>query len=145
MLVVVIVLVVTNLATLAALLYSKYAPRDAPPPEPALERALAATAPGAPARTRQLISIEVLNPIELAGTRGRVLGIAGSFAPAFTRRLVYDQLAKTLRSELVNRSVVAQVHVHTLRPAVVNGADSTYVDQVDVVDEPPQPPAQPPT
>jgi hypothetical protein len=142
---VVIVLVVTNLATLAVLLYLKYAPREAVPAEPAVEQALAAAAPPAPNRIRQLISVEVLNPVELASTRGRVLGIAGSFAPAFTRRLVYDQLAKTLRSELVERSVVAEVRVHTLRPAAANGApstaSSTYVDELTGVEQPPHPSA----
>ena len=129
MLVLVVVLVVTNLATLGALLYLRLRPH-----EHAIERtvdeALRTAGGQQQPRTRQLISIEILNPIELAGARGRVLGIAGSFAPGFTRRLVYDQTAKILRTELAARSVVADVHVHTLRP-LPTGEIAEYTDEVD--------------
>ena len=154
MLVLLIILVVTNLVTLGAVLYLRFRPAEDVVDDPAVEQAFAAAPqPGTQSanRVRQLISIEILNPIELAGARGRVLGIAGSFAPGFTRRLVYDQTAKTLRQELAQRSVVADVHVHTLRPVppsdaahseVADTADGTrlpldvepvsYVDEVDV-------------
>jgi hypothetical protein len=119
MIVLVILLVVINLATLGVLLRGRRrSPVAAQPAEPGLGAALDATAPAAaaPAGTRRLISIEILNPVELAGTRGRVLGVAGSLAPGLTRRIVYDQVAKILRSQLGERQVVAEVRVHTLRP-----------------------------
>jgi hypothetical protein len=121
MIVLVILLVVMNVGTLGILLRGHWrsSPAPDPPTEPGLRAALDATAPAvaAPAGTRRLISIEILNPVELAGTRGRVLGVAGSLAPGLTRRIVYDQVAKILRSQLGERQVVADVRVHTLRTA----------------------------
>src|SRR4051794_2184605 len=67
--------------------------------------------------TRRIITIEILNPIELAGTRGRLAGIAGSLAPGITRRVVYDQAIKNLRRQLAEERVVADVRVHTVSPA----------------------------
>jgi hypothetical protein len=66
--------------------------------------------------TRRIITVEVLNPIELAGTRGRIAGIAGSFAPGITRRIVYDQVLGRLRKQLADEKVVADVRLHVLRP-----------------------------
>jgi hypothetical protein len=161
-LVLVIVLAMSNVATLAALLYLRYRPTPLEQGDPAIEAALAAASasPGAAARTRQLISIEILNPIELAGSRGRVLGVAGSFAPAFTRRVIYDRTSKIIRQQLAEQRVVADVHVHTLRPipsasppsspaATPNDALDVqpvgFIDEVDVPagDESARP--QPPT
>jgi hypothetical protein len=147
----VIVLIVTNLMTAGALiLFLRLRPVGAPEPgDSAVRDTLDALARAGspPTRQRQFISIEILNPIELAATRGRVLGIAGSLAPGFTRRVVYDQTAKILRRQLVEQHVAAEVHVHTLRPAGGTvGADSrpdepgrtldvetaNYVDDIDV-------------
>jgi hypothetical protein len=118
-LVLVIVLLATNLVSLGVLLHERVLRRalDEPADAP-VQNAVAAAppAPGAPTRGRRFISIEILNPIELAGSRGRVLGIAGSIAPGFTRRLVYDQTVKILRRQLVERHVVADVRLHTLHP-----------------------------
>jgi hypothetical protein len=59
-----------------------------------------------------VISIEIHNPIELAGHRNRMFGIAGSFVPDLTRRVVYDQTARLLRDGLAAQRVVADVRVH---------------------------------
>ncbi|HEV7206842.1 MAG TPA: hypothetical protein VGN18_19715 [Jatrophihabitans sp.] len=116
MLVLVIVLVVTNLVTLGALGYLHLRPDDERGPDAAAAAALDRTPPPAVAGgTRRLISVEILNPIELAGTRGRIVGIAGSLAPGLTRRIVYDQTLKILRRQLVEQQVVADVRLHTLR------------------------------
>jgi hypothetical protein len=122
--VLVIVLVLTNLATLGAALYLRARPAEpAPGGGPAVEAALAATPAAVTVQgTRRMISIEILNPIELAGTRGRVMGIAGSLAPGLTRRIVYDQIVKTLRAELAEKQVVADVQLHVLRPAATTAS-----------------------
>jgi len=63
-----------------------------------------------------VITIEILNPIELAATRGRLVGMAGSLAPGLTRRIVYDQAVRNKKRQLAEEHVVADVRVHTLRP-----------------------------
>ncbi|WP_375481965.1 hypothetical protein [uncultured Jatrophihabitans sp.] len=66
--------------------------------------------------TRRLISVEILNALELAGTRGRLASIAGSLAPGITRRIVYDQTLKILKEQLVAQQVRADVRLHVLKP-----------------------------
>lgn len=129
-----LLLVVTNLVAigLAAALW-RLRPRDVEPtPELAELLANVARQPGA-IGTRRIISVEILNPIELAGTRGRVIGIAGSLAPGITRRVVYDQAMKTLRRQLAEQQVVADVRLHTLRPqpAEPRAAGEAYIDVVE--------------
>lgn len=141
MLVVVVVLAVVAAAALAGLGYAVF--RLVQPPEPgrvplapdeaaaaALDRSPRPT--GAHADIRRLISIEILNPIELAGTRHRLLGLAGSLAPGLTRRVVYDQVLRIIKQQLDEQHVVADVRLHTLRPAPERGA--APVDEVRRVD-----------
>jgi hypothetical protein len=116
MLALVIVLVVTNVVTVAALVVVLRTRLGAESPaDPALAdamppaRGMAATPA---ARGRRVISIEIHNPIELAGHRNRMFGIAGSFVPDLTRRVVYDQTARLLRDGLAAQRVVADVRVH---------------------------------
>jgi hypothetical protein len=140
-LVLVIVLVVTNLVSLAVLAWFLLRPADQPAPDEKLARALTAAAGASSgAGNRRLITIEVLNPIELAGTRGRLVGIAGSLAPGITRRLVYDQVLKTLRRQLADERVVADVRLHVFRPdqppaAAAPTVEATIVEpgEVDLV------------
>lgn len=135
----VIVLLVTNLAT-AALLVRRS--RPAPSSDDTVELFEAPRPPGVTERGRRLITIEVLNPLELASTRaGRLAGLAGTLAPGLTRRLVYDQVHKTLRRELDRMAVHADVRMHLLRsvprPQPAHPAarpDDRVVDAV-VVDE----------
>jgi hypothetical protein len=126
-LVLVIMLVVTNVVTLAVLARFLLRPAEQPAPDEKLARALtvAAGASSSSAGTRRVITIEVLNPIELAGTRGRLVGIAGSLAPGITRRLVYDQVLKTLRRQLADERVVADVRLLVMRPEDPAGAQQT--------------------
>lgn len=124
MLALVLVLSVTTVLAVAALVLLVRRP-----PSWLLERALevdpaAAAAldgtprpPAAAGGTRRLISIEILNAIELAGTRGRLASIAGAVAPGVTRRIVYDQTLKILRAQLIDQQVHADVRLHVLRPA----------------------------
>jgi hypothetical protein len=111
-------LLVTNLLTLVALVVLWRRNRADVAVEQADDVFTAPRPAGAGTRSRHLITIEVLNPIELVGTRGRVAGLAGSLAPGLARRVVYDQVLKTLRRELAGKQVVADVRLHQLRPAV---------------------------
>jgi hypothetical protein len=152
-LVLVILLVVTNLATLGALAYVHTRPDEVPHPDPDVAAVLdrSTAPPSVTGGTRRLISVEVLNPIELAGTRGRLAGIAGSLVPGITRRIVNDQTLKILKQQLAEQHVVADVRLHTLRPIPPTPAPVTsapvaspataapapvtqYVDQVEHVD-----------
>jgi hypothetical protein len=130
MLALVIVLVVTNVVTVAALVVAlRIRLGHEAPPEPAFADAVTpgrggAGVAGVPgARGRRVISVEIHNPIELAGHRNRVFGIAGSFVPDLTRRVVYDQTARLLREGLAEHRVVADVRVHVFaapaQPAAV--------------------------
>ena len=141
MLVAVVVLAVVAVAALAGLAWAGYLllrpPEPGSVPQEPDETAAAALdrsprPPGAYGETRRLISIEILNPIELAGTRHRLLGLAGSLAPSLTRRVVYDQVLRIIKRELDSQHVVADVRLHTLRPAAATGGAA--IDQVRHVD-----------
>jgi hypothetical protein len=109
----VIVLLLTNLVTAGVVVRRR---RSAPPDEDTVEVFEAPRPPGVGERGRRLITIEVLNPIELASNRaGRLAGLAGTLAPGLTRKLVYDQVHKTLRRELDRMAVHADVRLHSLR------------------------------
>jgi hypothetical protein len=117
MLVLVIVLIATNLATLGVLAWYLLRPVDHPRPDEALANSLARHRRPAvsTSATRRVITIEILNPIELAGTRGRLAGIAGSLAPGVAPRMVYDQAMKLVRRQLAQEKVVADVRLHIVR------------------------------
>jgi hypothetical protein len=88
-------------------------------------------------KTRRFISIEILNPIELAGVRSRMFGIAGSFVPHLTRRIVYDQTVRQLRDQLNAHNVVADVRIHVL-PETSSGTPAPAVPiSLDASVEPP--------
>jgi hypothetical protein len=120
----VIVLVLTNVATLVLLVVLMrhrlaFRPAVDDVTDVRVADAISSTArPVGPAasagRTRRVITIEILNPIELAGVRGRMFGIAGSFVPHLTRRIVYDQTVRQLREQLATHHVVADVRIHVL-------------------------------
>ena len=139
MLVLVVVLVVTNLLTLGGLLlWRKLRPVAHPEPDPLVAAAVEnMRPPTSTSSTRRIITIEILNPLELASTRGRLAGIAGSLAPGITRRVVYDQALRNLRRQLVEEKVVADVRLHTVgprRPDTESGrrSDAPVVDVVEV-------------
>lgn len=116
MLVLVVLLIVTNLVTVGALAYFVFRPERHPSPDPAVARTLDRLPPVASgSASRRVISIEILNPVELAATRGRLAGIAGSLAPGLIRRIVYDQTIRTMRRHLADEQVVADLRLHVLR------------------------------
>ena len=125
MIVLVVVLAVVALGSLGALLWLLLRtpdwlgtrwPRVDPVAGAALDRA--PSPPVAAGTTRRLISIEILNSRELAGTRGRLAGLAHTVVPGLTRRVVYDQVVKILREQLIAQQVDADVRVHVLRPGL---------------------------
>jgi hypothetical protein len=115
-LVLVIMLVATNLVTLGVLAWFLLRPTEPLSTDPELSESISGRLPpsNSSSATRRLITIEILNPIELAGTRGRLAGIAGSLAPGITRRVVYEQALKLVRRQLAAERVVADVRLHEL-------------------------------
>ncbi|MGH8861194.1 MAG: hypothetical protein ACRDVG_08170 [Jatrophihabitantaceae bacterium] len=138
MVVLVVVLLVTNVATVIAL-YLRTRRRGDPVDLNTIEVFEAPRPAGAAVRNRRLLTIEILNALEVAGSQGgRLAGLAGSLAPGLTRRVVYERTLKTLRSELGRMGVDADVRAHTLRavprPQPADAASRPVIDAV-VVDE----------
>jgi hypothetical protein len=61
---------------------------------------------------QRFLTVEILNPLELARAQNKLAGIAGAVAPSAVRALVYDQVAKITRAQLAERGVAADVQVH---------------------------------
>ena len=61
----------------------------------------------------RLITVEILNPLELAATQNRFAGMIGTFAPERIRRVVYERAAVAMTAQLIDEGldVDAQVHV----------------------------------
>ena len=135
---VIVVLVATNVATGLALLRHRRAGSTV---DDAVEVFEAPRPSAVTSRDRRLITVEILNPIELATNHGgRLGGLAGTLVPGFTRRMVYDRTLATLRTELDRMAVHADVRLHTLRAvarAERGGAAQRGTPVVDavVVDE----------
>jgi hypothetical protein len=114
--VVLAVLVLALLAVVARLLVDRRVTR--PGVSSSVRAALDAAPPPDPSSTatRQIITIEILNPLELAGARGRWAGIAGALLPGLTRRMVHDEAVKLVERQLAAENVRADVRVHVIRP-----------------------------
>jgi hypothetical protein len=116
-LVLVIVLAATNLLSLGVLLRYLLKPVDHPEPDAPVRAYLAEQRPAASTSgTRRVITIEILNPLELAGKRGRWAGLAGSLVPGITRRVVHDQAVHFVRRQLAAEKVIADVRLCVLEP-----------------------------
>ncbi len=59
-----------------------------------------------------LISIEILNPMELAAKESWVAGVLMHQTPTLVRRLVYQRASQLVREELKKYGVVAEVRQH---------------------------------
>lgn len=59
-----------------------------------------------------LISIEILNPFELAARESRLAGTLSGLTPRLVQRLVLQRAAQMLRQELALRGVTAEVREH---------------------------------
>ena len=144
MIVLLVLLCCTNVVTAAALL-RHYRSRPVVPVREVTEVLGEGPPPvGTGTRTRRVITVEILNPLELAAHRGRVAGIAGSLAPGLVRRMVHDQTVKRLQHELAAQRVAADVRLHTLRPVVADAAPAGPISSSpDLVAQTPPEPAEP--
>lgn len=61
-----------------------------------------------------LLSIEILNPSELAAQESPLGGVASRLTPRLIRGIVYQRTADMLRAELPKYGVRAEVRVHGL-------------------------------
>lgn len=79
---------------------------DAPPPlqRPVLDAALMDNRPN-------LITIEILNPMELAHKESKWAQTFGSMAPTLIRQIVYQRAAERVRTQLIAQGVEAEVKV----------------------------------
>jgi hypothetical protein len=118
------ILVVTNLVTLGVLAWFVLRPVKHPRPDAVVARGVEIRRPATSTSSiRRVITIEILNPIELAGSRGWWAGVAGSLAPGLTNRVVYDEAIKLVRTQLADHDVVADVRLHVFDPATLNASD----------------------
>jgi hypothetical protein len=72
---------------------------------PTLEKAFASG-------RKRLLTVEILNPLELASAHNKLAGLASGIAPAAVRALVYEQAAKITQQELAKQQVEADVQVY---------------------------------
>lgn len=63
----------------------------------------------------RLLSIRILNPLELASAQTKVATMLHKVRPALLSKMVYDQAAESLRERLADEGVVAEVKVHAGR------------------------------
>lgn len=60
----------------------------------------------------QLITIAILNPLELAATQTRAATVLHRVRPQLLSRIVHEQAAREIQERLGEEGVVAEVHVH---------------------------------
>lgn len=75
-----------------------------------------ADAPPAPAipvvPARPIITIEILNPLELASSQVRAAALVGSWRPDMITKIVYEEAVKQIAAQLAEEGVVAEVLIH---------------------------------
>ncbi len=81
------------------------------------EVAAHASAPGSPgppavSAPRRLITVELLNPLEVAASQSRAAKLLGGLTPAVITKIVYDQASKQILTGLEEEGVAAEVRVH---------------------------------
>lgn len=60
------------------------------------------------------VSLEILNPVELAAKESSFAGPLGSIAPGLLRKIVYQRAVAIIREDLLKHGVVAEVKIHGL-------------------------------
>lgn len=90
-------------------------PADAAPAPPSPERAHTNLSTRNPSAASTLITIELLNPLQLAELRqGFMARVAGIVAPKPIRRIVHDTVANQIREQLASEGAHADVRVVTV-------------------------------
>lgn len=92
----------------AALAEQVEALEPAPPLPPDLEAALGAG-------TRRVLVVEILNPLDVALARNKAAGVVAAMAPERVRRVVLEQAARELVTEMAAEGVEVEVRVHAAR------------------------------
>lgn len=92
----------------AALTEQVEALEPAPPLPPDLEAALGAG-------TRRVLVVEILNPLDVALSRNKAAGVIAAMAPERVRRVVLEQAARELVTEMAAEGVEVEVRVHAAR------------------------------
>ena len=59
-----------------------------------------------------IITIEILNPVEVAGQSSLIGGLIARFAPDTIHRIVVNRTADTMRDQMTEHGVEVQVLVH---------------------------------
>ena len=59
-----------------------------------------------------LLSIEILNPLELASRESRMAGVLGQVTPTLLRKLVYERVREQLLQDLPQHGVEAEIRLH---------------------------------
>jgi hypothetical protein len=59
----------------------------------------------------RILSVQILNPMELAAQKHWVAGTAARLSPALVRQIVYKEAAKIVAQELPKYGVVAEVRI----------------------------------
>jgi hypothetical protein len=60
----------------------------------------------------RIITVEILNPLEVAAKRVKLASVVGSVAPSVIAKVVYEQTAKIMRNQLTMQGVEAEVRIH---------------------------------
>lgn len=59
----------------------------------------------------RVLSVQILNPMELAAQKHWVAGAAGRLSPGIVRQIVYKEAARIIAQELPKYGVVAEVRI----------------------------------
>lgn len=93
----------------AAALADEVAALEPPPPlPPDLEAALGDG-------TRRLLVVEILNPLDVALSRNKAAGVVAAMAPERLRRIVLEQAAREMVTEMAAEGLEVEVRVHAAR------------------------------
>ncbi|MGQ0698252.1 MAG: hypothetical protein ACT4PZ_08410 [Panacagrimonas sp.] len=113
----ILILLLVNLAALAVLMV-RFAMLRAEIGKLRARSEQLATTPATPVELTRMaregaamLSIRILNPMELAAQKHWVAGMAGRLTPSIVRRIVSLEAAKIVRLELPKYGVVAEVKV----------------------------------
>jgi hypothetical protein len=60
----------------------------------------------------RIITVEILNPLEVAAKRVKLTSVVGSVAPSVIAKVVYEQTARIMRNQLSMQGVEAEVRIH---------------------------------